>query len=262
MGLPGSLVMELHQAPAQTQTKSKTNLRPKKLTVRVHGWSGTRMYLDAPSASLGFQTKVGLIQPRDGTWGWRSRTLPSHRSRQRRARPGGVCRAAGPPGGNSVGVFTFWKANADTVSAATEFHLAEEPVLIHQASPTLPRLHSGLCTQTETTRCRYTYAPRSFLQAAFIIQHVFTAEQQIVSGVTRQEHVFGYGVLPAKPGTRSAVLWSGTLKAAAKTAMQLMALLKKGRWESLRLSRLGSKTKMMRGHIIESFCRADIPSPP
>lgn len=50
------------------------------------------------------------------------------------------------------------------------------------------------------------YALCSFLQASFIIQHVFTAEQQIVSGVTRQEHVFGYGVLPAKPGTCSAEL--------------------------------------------------------
>lgn len=114
--------------------------------------------------------------------------------------------AAGPHGGNSVGVFTFWKANADTVSAATEFHLAEEAVLIHRASLTLPHLSSGLCTQTETTGCRYTYVPCSFLQAPFIIQHVFTAEQQIVSGVTRQEHVFGYGVLPAKPGARCAEL--------------------------------------------------------
>lgn len=32
------------------------------------------------------------------------------------------------------------KQIADTVSAATEFHLAEEPVLIHQASLTLPCL--------------------------------------------------------------------------------------------------------------------------
>lgn len=61
-------------------------------------------------------------------------------------------------------------------------------------------------TQTETTRCRYTDAPCSFLQASFIIQHVFNTEQQIVSGITRQEHVFGYGVLPAKPGTCSVEL--------------------------------------------------------
>lgn len=95
---------------------------------------------------------------------------------------------------------------ADTVSAATEFHLAEKQVLIHQARPTLPCLYSGLSTQTETTRCRYTDAPCSFLQASSIIQHVFSTEQQIVSGITRQEHVFGYGLLPAKPGTCSVVL--------------------------------------------------------
>lgn len=98
------------------------------------------------------------------------------------------------------------ESKADTVSAATEFHLAEKQVLIHQARPTLPRLHSGLSTQTERTCCRYADAPCSFLQASFIIQHVFTTEQQIVSGITRQEHVFGYGVLPAKPGTCSAEL--------------------------------------------------------
>lgn len=95
---------------------------------------------------------------------------------------------------------------ADTVSAATEFHLAEKQVLIHQARPTLPRLYSGLSTQTETTHCRYTDVPCSFLQASSIIQHVFSTQQQIVSGITRQEHVFGNGVLPAKPGTCSVEL--------------------------------------------------------
>lgn len=61
-----------------------------------------------------------------------------------RALPRGVCHTVGLHGRNSVGVFTCWRANADTVSAATEFHLAEKRVLIHQARPTLPHLCSGL----------------------------------------------------------------------------------------------------------------------
>lgn len=148
------------------------------------------------------------------------------------ALPRGVCHAVGPHGRNSVGVFTCWKANADTVSAATEFHLAEKQVLIHQARLTLPRLCSGLSTQTETTRCRYTGEPCSFLQASFIIQHVFSTEQQIVSGITRQEHVFGYAVLPAKPGTCSVELQVPALtgsKQQPRQAMKLLVVLGAGR---------------------------------
>lgn len=162
-------------------------------------WSVSWMCLDTPLAFLWFQGQFDLAE----RWILRLEVLPPPFPW---ALPRGVCHAVGPHGRNSVGVFTCWKANADTVSAATEFHLAEKQVLIHQARPTLPHLYSGLSTQTETTRCRYTDAPCSFLQASFIIQHVFSTEQQIVTGITRQEHVFGYGVLPAKPGTCSAEL--------------------------------------------------------
>lgn len=100
------------------------------------------------------------------------------------------------------------------------------------------------------------YTPCSFLQASFIIQHVFTAEQQIVSGVTRHEHMFRYGVLPANSGSCSAEL---QLPGLARTE-QLMVVLGMGRRESLHLSRLENKMTMMRGYISESSFW-NIPSP-
>lgn len=100
------------------------------------------------------------------------------------------------------------------------------------------------------------YTPCSFLQASFIIQHVFTAEQQIVSGVTRHEHMFRYGVLPANSGSCSAEL---QLPGLARTEL-LMVVLGMGRWESLHLSRLENEMMMMRGYISESSFW-NIPSP-
>lgn len=122
-----------------------------------------------------------------------------------RALPRGVCHAMGPHGRNSVGVFTCWKARQTLFLQPQSFIWQRNRCL-----STRQGRHSLVSTRgwvhKQRTCCRYADAPCSFLQASFIIQHVFTTEQQIVSGITRQEHVFGYGVLPAKPGTCSAEL--------------------------------------------------------
>lgn len=150
---------------------------------------------------------------------------------------------------------------ADTVSAATEFHLAEKQVLIHQARLTLPRLYSGLSTQTETMHCRYTDTPCSFLQASSIIQHVFSTQQQIVSGITRQEHVFGNGVLPAKPGTCSVELQLSALTGSKQQPNSNEGSGDAGNRE-MRECVIFQGMEIMRVPIFVSFCRANITSPP